>query len=210
MRLPHSVIVVDWGLPANGKPFTASDGDNPPPLDGADLTPTGGIDALKAAFKQYQVACLVTFEGFEDVSSSRSPLDVGGVRREFDLVRNRSVFDMVLRKDTYQALRLAMKASRDAAVATGEWTIKAVRSGNIGNGTFTSDVPFMSELGIFEDPMADLNPFTRPVTGKARQIAAYGLDGRASPFWGRGVEIAAYYDRGQTVQLKLMQEYDRL
>lgn len=207
MRLPHTVIIVDWGLTANRLPFTGSDGDNPPPLDPADATPEGGNAALKDAFVQYKVNCLVKFEGFEDVTDTQGP-DPG--RRYYDLVRNRSIFNMTVRKDTYGGLREAMKANRDAAVATGNWSVKSVKSGNLGTGTLTSDIPFMNELGVYEDPAASLNPFGRPVLGRARQIAGYGLDGGPSTFWGRGAEAAAYYDRGQTVQFKLELLYDRL
>ena len=213
MKLPHTVIVVDWGLTANRLPFTDNDGANPPPLDPTETSPEGGNAALKAAFVQYKVACLVKFEGFEDVSENEGP---DPDRRFYGLVRNRSIWNMTMRKDTYDALRAAMKASRDAAVATDNWSVKSVKSGNVaatGNppkGTLTSDVPFMEELGIYEDPDAALNPFGRTVLGRARQIAAYGLDGGPSTFWGRGVEMAAYYERGQVVQVKLELLYDRL
>lgn len=220
MKLPHSVVVVDWGLPASGLPWPA--GEEP----GAGLAGNRGpgVAALKAAFTQYQVNCLVTFEGFEDVSDTGDIAD--NDRRQYAIVRNRSIFNMVVRKDTYQALRATMMQRRVAAVASGRWAVAAVDDGDVGasvrardlfgqpvakgQGVLTSTIPFFKELGVFEDPLAPVNPFTRPVLGRARQIAKLGRTGGPSTQWGRGVEFSAYYDRQQTVQVKLELLYDRL
>ena len=225
MKLPHSLIVVDWGLPADGVPFWQdSSGATNAPGGRAGNADTGGVAALKALFTQYRLNCLVTFEGFEDVSNaSAGAAPEPTPRRHYGIVRNRSIFNVVVRKDTYQALRAAMRARRVTAVDSGQWRIEPVADGTIARrrnldgtypsgsqGILASAIPFLAELGIFEDPAAPLNPFTRPVLGKARTIAKLGLAGGPSTQWGRGAELTVFYDREQTVQLKLELEYDRL
>ena len=218
------MIVADWGLTADGSPFWQEpDGTTNAPGGPSGNMPSGGVAALKALFRQYQINCLATFEGFEDVSNPTVGSTPAASRRVFAIVRGRSIFNMVVRKDTYLTLRRLMGRARDAAVASGQWRYEDVVDGNVArrrnadgtypansSGILTSPIPFFGDLGVFEDPTAPLNPFTRPVLGKARTISKFGLKGGPSPQWGRGAEITAFYERDQTVQLKLELEYDRI
>ena len=225
MKLPHSLIIVDWGLPADGVPFWQdSNGATNAPGGRTGNADTGGVAALKSLFTQYQINCLVTFEGFEDVSNaSAGAAPEPAPRRYYGIVRNRSIFNVVVRKDTYHALRAAMLVRRMRAVDSGQWRIEPVVDGTVARrrnldgtypsgsqGILTSEIPFLAELGVFEDTTAQTNPFSRPVLGKARTIAKLGLAGGPSTQWGRGAELTVFYDRGRTVQLKLELEYDRL